>query len=226
MTTTITLPAEVLQSIASAIRLAAPHKVPKEATHFTESVIIYPSTDHAGAMEFVATDGFRTHTVQAYNTTWDDANDKSDRIVVGARWFFDGVGAAPEGSMVTIGSTKLPGTKQGEEWETVDMVTNDGTVLTAGQKFNLGGRWPDVRSLIHHDEIVYGDNGVGLHPQYFADAVDAAMEWWEETEDPSESFPFVIRELAPNKVCSFSLVNSHGRLVLAIMPKVLDSDDY
>jgi hypothetical protein len=225
-TTNLTIPAETLKRIVDVVYPAAAGASPLVPTHFTESCLIYPDSTQEGAMAFCCVDGFRMHTVQLYDTSWGDAEDKSDRIVVGATWLREVAAAAADGTMVTIAAGKLPGNKMGEEWKTEGAVDNHGKVLVEGQTFNLGGRWPDVRSLIHHDEIVFGDNGVGLHPEYFRQVVESAMDWWDEMDDPSESFPLVVREMAPNKVSSFSIVNSLGRLQLSIMPKVLDSDDY
>lgn len=225
-TTSITLPAETLRRIVDAVYPAAATGSPLLPTHFTESCLIYPDNEQEGAMAFCCVDGFRMHTVQLYDTTWTDPEDKADRIVVGATWLREIADKAADGTMVTIAAEKLPGNKLGEEWKTVDAVDQAGAVITNGQSFNLGGRWPDVRSLIHHDEVVFGENGVGLHPEYFRQVVDSAMDWWDEMDDPSESFPLVVREMAPNKVSTFSIVNALGRLKLSIMPKVLDSDDY
>ena len=90
------------------------------------------------------------------------------------------------------------------------------------QSFDIGGRWPNVNSLIEHGDIL---TGVGFNPGYFFDMVTAAKSWWD-VDTPDESFPLMVNELHPQKICSFTLRNAIGRLRITIMPKVSDDDEY
>ena len=90
------------------------------------------------------------------------------------------------------------------------------------QSFDIGGKWPNVNSLIEHGDIL---TGIGFNPGYFFDMVTAARSWWD-LDTPDETFPLQIVEMHPQKVCTFALRNAIGRLRITIMPKVSDDDEY
>lgn len=193
---------------------------PDIPTHFTETVLFIPSKSEDGGVDVITTDGFRVATCTLFNLALTLPNDKPEhgRIVIGAKTLRNIVADEDGPDEITLSVDRLPGSKAGEEWRVPAYAGQD------EHTFALAGGWPDTSTLVHYDEQDFGTDGVGFHPDYFIKAIDAVYGWWEEG-DEDESLPMVVREIAPNKVCTFTIKNTIGRLTVSIMPKVLDNDD-
>ena len=223
----ITTDTKTLKRIVASIAPAAAKRRDLEANHFTETVLVQPWND---GVRFTCTDGFRLHQVEAFKgQVHYDGIDGGvagavsgagyEGAVFGLNWLKDVVKNASGEVELVAHRTPSP---QGELWRVQAFVPADQALEVTEQSFELG-KWPNVDALIDHEMIEEG--AVGVNPGYFSDLIKAALAWWDKG-DPDDSMPLVIHQMAPQKVCTFTLRNSIGRLKLSFMPKISDDDEY
>lgn len=216
----------VLSRVLKAIAPAAVKKPPLVPTHFTETVLVQPTPDDS--VEFTCTDGFRMHTADVWQEYIKFEGDGP--MVVGLHWLqttIKGLGRK-EATVEVVAESMQDPAKRAEVW-TIAMdvdkhlrTEDHEPFFRYNERFDIGGRWPNVNSLIEHGEIL---TGVGFNPGYVFDMVTAARSWWD-VDTPDETFPLQVLEFHPQKVCTFTLRNAIGRLRITIMPKVSDDDEY
>jgi hypothetical protein len=215
----ISLTNTMLRRIVKAVAPATAQR-PEVPTHFSETMLVTPVTD---GLRFTCTDGFRLHQVETFKGMVNYGGD--GKMVFGIGWLQDILKETGRAERwMELSAEPHPDTaKFVEIWETRCTVAADEHSLTEhGQRFDIGGRWPNPESLIDYDTV---EDSVGFNPTYFKHMIDAAMGWWDK-DTPDAALPLLVKQMHPQKVSTFTIRNAIGRLTMTLMPKIMTSEEY